>query len=157
MKPYLHAMLAAAIAVGCSGIAAADAPRIVAEGDVAEVLDRAGYTDVTIVEFDGTLWLAEATAADGGRVQVQVDPADGRVLLLDRSAADLVVLTPARAPLTAADVRALLEDAGYRRVHDIDFDNARGVWKAEARDADGDDWEIHVDATTGGIVHIEDD
>ena len=58
-------------------------------------------------------------------------------------------------PLTAQGVRQVLVDAGFHDVHDLEM--RRGKWKAEARDATGDDKEIHVDAITGAIVHVEDD
>ena len=65
-----------------------------------------------------------------------------------------VAVLPA-APLTADGARAVLQQAGYHNVHDL---SKRGdVWKAEARDATGDDREIHVNAMTGAIVHVEDD
>ena len=65
-----------------------------------------------------------------------------------------VAVIPA-APLTADGARAVLHQAGYHNVHDL---SKKGdVWKAEARDATGDDREIHVDAMTGAIVHVEDD
>lgn len=65
-----------------------------------------------------------------------------------------VAVVPAR-PLTADGARAVLHEAGYHNVHDL---SRRGdIWKAEARDASGDDREIHVNAMTGAIVHVEDD
>ncbi|HVF33748.1 MAG TPA: PepSY domain-containing protein [Candidatus Saccharimonadia bacterium] len=60
-----------------------------------------------------------------------------------------------RGPLTAEGARAVLHDAGYHNVHDLSMRN--GKWVAEARDATGDDREIHLDAMTGAIVHVEDD
>ncbi len=65
-----------------------------------------------------------------------------------------VAVVPA-APLTAEGARAVLIGAGYHNVHDLSL--RRGVWKAEARDASGDDREVHVDAMSGAIVHVEDD
>jgi hypothetical protein len=48
-------------------------------------------------------------------------------------------------------------NAGFHNVHDIDFLDSKGVWKAEADDITGEDYELHVDATSGRIVHLEDD
>jgi len=53
------------------------------------------------------------------------------------------------------DIKAKLAAAGYSKVHDVDFDD--GMWKAEAERADGNDVEIHLDATSGAIVHVEND
>lgn len=58
-------------------------------------------------------------------------------------------------PLTAEGARRVLHDAGFHDVHDMSLRNGR--WKAEARDASGDDKEIHLDAMTGAIVHVEED
>lgn len=55
----------------------------------------------------------------------------------------------ARQALTAAQVRASLEAKGYTRVNDVEFED--GVWKADARSADGNRVEVRVDATTGKI------
>ncbi|HEX5786612.1 MAG TPA: PepSY domain-containing protein [Woeseiaceae bacterium] len=59
--------------------------------------------------------------------------------------------------ITEADVSNVLREAGYDNVHDIEYLDDRGVWKAEADDATGEDFEVHVDGTTGEIVHLEDD
>lgn len=42
-------------------------------------------------------------------------------------------------------------------VHDIDYLGGQGLWKAEADDITGEDFELHVNPETGMIVHIEDD
>ena len=39
----------------------------------------------------------------------------------------------------------------------VDVSLRDGVWKAEADDITGSDFEVHVDAKSGQIVHIEDD
>ncbi len=58
-------------------------------------------------------------------------------------------------PLTADQARAALMAEGYHDIHDMSFKN--GKWKVEARDATGDDREVHIDGFTGEIVHVEDD
>jgi hypothetical protein len=67
------------------------------------------------------------------------------------------VLVPMGGKIDKETVVAVLHGAGYHDVHDIDWLNNRGVWKAEARDPSGDDREIHVDPYDGRIVHVEDD
>jgi len=61
------------------------------------------------------------------------------------------------APVTEASVAAIVGNAGFHDIHDIDFLEREGVWKAEAEDVSGQDFEVHVDATSGRIVHVEDD
>jgi hypothetical protein len=67
------------------------------------------------------------------------------------------ILVPVGGKISKNDVRLVLEGAGYTDIHDIDWLDHRGVWKAEARDATGDDREIHVDPIDARIVHVEDD
>jgi hypothetical protein len=67
------------------------------------------------------------------------------------------VLVPAGGRISKETVHAVLADSGYYDIHDIDWLDNRGVWKAEARDASGDDREIHLDPYDGSIVHVEDD
>lgn len=53
----------------------------------------------------------------------------------------------AQGALTEAQVRAKLEAQGYTKVNDVKF--ADGVWKADARSADGNRVDVRLDATTG--------
>lgn len=67
------------------------------------------------------------------------------------------VLVPVGGKISKADVETVLLANGYHNVHDIDWLDHRGVWKAEARDGSGDDLEIHVDPIDARITHVEDD
>ena len=67
------------------------------------------------------------------------------------------ILVPVGGKISKDHVRLVLEGAGYTDIHDIDWLSNRGVWKAEARDATGDDREIHVDPIDARIVHVEED
>ena len=51
--------------------------------------------------------------------------------------------------LTAAQVRAKLEAQGYTKVNDMEFED--GVWKADARSADGNRVEVRIDPATGAV------
>ena len=66
------------------------------------------------------------------------------------------VLVPVGGKIGKDDVRAVLSANGYHDIHDIDWLEHRGVWKAEAR-LQGEDFEVHVDPIDAGIVHVEDD
>ena len=50
---------------------------------------------------------------------------------------------------TQADVRAALEAGGYTSINDVEFDD--GIWKADARSADGNRVEVSVDPQTLAI------
>jgi len=54
------------------------------------------------------------------------------------------------ANLGKEDVKARLTAAGYSNVHDIELDD--GVWKAEARDAQGAKVELRLDPGTGKVI-----
>lgn len=55
--------------------------------------------------------------------------------------------------MTEAQVRAQLEAQGYTKVNDVKFED--GVWKADARSADGNRVDVRIDATTGEVFPDE--
>jgi len=114
------------------------------EPQVRALLTEQGYTRMDDLDFEDGMWETDATSADGNRVDVRVNPANG-----DIKAEALV------SNFSENDIKAKLAAAGYSKVHDVDFDD--GMWKAEAERADGNDVEIHLDATSGAIVHVEND
>ena len=59
----------------------------------------------------------------------------------------------AQATLTEVQVRAQLEAKGYTKVNDVKFED--GVWKADARSADGNRVDVRLDAKTGEIFPDE--
>lgn len=59
----------------------------------------------------------------------------------------------AQAGLTQAQVRAQLEAQGYTNVNDLKFED--GVWKADARSADGNRVDVRIDAATGEVFPDE--
>lgn len=89
---------------------------------------------------------------------IVTDPTPDTVVVQEAPDAVLVpVPTPTPAPpaFGANDVHAILADAGFHDIHDVEYDDGR--WKAEARDATGEDYEVHIDPIDGRIVHLEDD
>ena len=79
-------------------------------------------------------------------------------VVVDRDARPAAIEAPASTTtITEADVSNVVRAAGYSNVHDIKYVEDRGVWTAEADDLTGDDFQLHVDATTGQIVHVEED
>lgn len=57
------------------------------------------------------------------------------------------------APLTEAQVRARLTEQGYTKVNDVKFED--GVWKADARSAEGNRIDVRLDAATGRVYPEE--
>lgn len=50
---------------------------------IAEALESGGYREISDLDRDGALWEAEATRADGVRVELQLSGFDGRVVSSD--------------------------------------------------------------------------
>jgi len=55
--------------------------------------------------------------------------------------------------MTEAQVRASLETQGYTKVNDVKFED--GVWKADARSANGNRVDVRIDAKSGKVYPDE--
>lgn len=112
------------------------------EPQVRALLTEKGYTRIDDLRFSRGLWRADATSADGNRVDLTLSP-NGDVVHADTQVASL----------SKDDVKAKLVAAGYSEVHDIDFRD--GVWKAEAERKNGKNVRIRLDADSGKILSVE--
>jgi len=72
--------LIAALAAGALSYAAAPAAPELPLSRIISSLESMGYTAFEEVEKERSAWEIEATAANGTRVELKVDPVDGRVL-----------------------------------------------------------------------------
>jgi len=161
-------VIAVSLGLALTGSAVAETI-VINEPEVRTIVVKEGYAEPTLVERDGSLWRVKSIDNDGdGEVTVFIN-AEGKVL----GAADVArtritettttttttsaVPAPDPTPVTEATVTTIVMNAGFHNVHDIDFLDSKGVWKAEADDITGEDYELHVDAITGRIVHVEDD
>jgi hypothetical protein len=140
------------VALGLLFAGAAAAESVRTERQARAMIEAAGYDAVTAVELEGGVWQAVASDELGRDVEVRVDPVSGRVYSIAR---ETIITTVG--PLDAADVRLTLNDRGFRGVHDVRFDDDDNLWIAEAVDPAGVDVQIEVDASSGAIVHIEED
>ena len=136
-RHFRIALLAAAATVAGTGLAQAQdaltAPQVRAQ------LEAQGYTKVHDIKFDDGMWEADATSADGKRVDLRLDPRTGTVY------PDTAV-----SQLSEADIRAQLSTAGYSDVHDVEFDD--GLWEAEVRGKDGRWHDVAVDGASGELM-----
>lgn len=163
-------VMAVSLGLAAAGSVAAETI-VINEPEVRTIIVKEGYGDPITVVRDGDLWRAKSiNTRTKGEVTVFVD-ADGKVLgaadvarrrITTTTTSTTVTTTPPTpapppAPVTEATVEAAVIKAGFHNVHDIDMLDNKGVWKAEADDSAGEDYELHVDAMTGLIVHIEDD
>jgi len=51
------------------------------------------------------------------------------------------------------EARDAVEDAGYTSVRAVEFDD--GQWQVDAKDKDGREVDVTVDASTGKIIRVE--
>lgn len=133
----------------------------VKEPEVRTIVTKAGFRSPTVIEQEGELWRVVSTDRDSDDDVTLFVTSDGRILgaaeVYELKGPEFASLTsPVTGPLNEATVASVVMDAGFHHVHDIDYLNGKGVWKAEADDITGEDYEIHVDSK-GRIVHIEDD
>jgi uncharacterized membrane protein YkoI len=136
------AILALAIAAGVQAQAPATGGLTAAE--VVQKAEQAGYSAIEDVEFDDGLWELDATAPDGRRVDLLMDPRTGEIL------------DPRAAPaVTAADVARMLEAQGYSNVHDIELDDGR--YEVEAVNAAGQQVDLKLDPRDGRILSEQQD
>jgi hypothetical protein len=157
-----QAMLAAALGLALAGAAAAETI-VLAEPEVRTIITRAGYVEPLVIKRDRDLWRVHGVDPAGREVTVFVDT-NGELLgaadvtrtrVIETTTTTTTAAPVPRGPISEAEVAAVLIEAGFHNVHDVD---RRGdIWKAEADDITGEDFEIHIDARTGMIVHIEDD
>lgn len=159
-------ILTVALGLALAGAASADTI-VLAEPEVRTIVTRHGYIEPVVVKREADLWRVRSVNPAGQEVTVFVN-ANGELLgasdvvrtrivetTTTTTTAEPVAVEPLPAPVDATSVATVLADAGFHNVHDVDFDN--GVWKAEADDITGEDFEIHVDPNSGLIVHVEDD
>ena len=113
------------------------------EADVRALLANEGYSEINDVEFKEGVWTADGKSADGNHVEVKVDNS-GKIL-------------PDKGVATISKDQIIIkaQEAGYKNVHDVDFEG--GVWKVEAEMADGTDVELKMDPNDGHILGSEQD
>lgn len=76
----------------------------------------------------------------------------GALLLVSGAAFAQTAGTPTE-PLTEHQVRQQLAEQGYTKVNDVKFED--GVWKADARSAEGNRIDVRLDAATGRVYPEE--
>ncbi len=138
--------LAAALAIALASPLAFSAQPAIDAGTALDRIAAAGHTAPFELEYRHGYWTAEATTAEGLRVDLLVDPDSGEVRVFDSRGTGAI---------SAADVRRIVLAAGYVRVKDIEFDD--GFWEAEAIDAYGREIDLVLHPVTGAILNAPQD
>lgn len=116
---------------------------------VMQVLKNAGWAVVQELEFDDGLWEADVRRAKGQpKYEVYVHPITLKIL--NNSGAPASSGTGMSA-LSAQQIVAALQNAGYTNIHDVEFDKG-GYWEAEAVNRNGQCVELRVNPTTGAVL-----
>lgn len=120
---------------------------------VAERLRGMGYTVIKEIEFDDGLWEAEVRQAPKSpKVELVLHPATLAVLSQSGTGPDGTPNPghPGAPPvLSAAQVTQALLAAGYRNIHDLEFDDGR--WEADAINPAGQRVELYINPYTGAV------
>jgi hypothetical protein len=163
-----HKVLTVALSTALAGAALAETTTIttvtIDEPEVRTLVTDAGYGDPVLVEHEGDLWRVRSVDTKSDEEVTLFVTSDGRILgasevfELHHDQLDKVRFDELEThPVSESTVPMIVMNAGFHNVHDIDYLAGKNVWKAEADDITGEDYEIHVDERTGRIVHIEDD
>ena len=116
---------------------------------VVQTLQDAGWSIVQELEFDDGLWEAEVRRAKGQpKYEVYVHPVTLAILNDGGTPASSGTSMSA---LSAQQIIAALQSAGYRNIHDVEFDDD-GYWEADATNADGQCVELDINPTTGAVM-----
>lgn len=109
------------------------------EEAIKTAIGNAGYKEVKGLEFKDGVWRSKARGGNKQWVKLAVGPMNGKVY-------------PADAPskLNKDEISAKLTGAGYQNVKDVDFD--KGLWSAEAKNAQGKDVDLLADPDDGSVV-----
>lgn len=162
LKPLIYS-IALGLALSVSAIAGT---LVIKQPEVRTIITEAGYGDPILIEQDGGLWRVKTIDVDSEAQVTLFVNERGEILgasevvelrLADSSKTTTTVIQKMPEPLTASSVATIVMNAGFHNVHDVDYLDSRGLWKAEADDISGEDYELHVNPETGMIVHIEDD
>ena len=113
------------------------------EADVRALMANQGYSEINDVKFKEGVWTADGKSADGNHVEIKVDNT-GKII------PDTSVAT-----ITKDQIIIKAQEAGYKNVHDVQFEG--GVWKVEAEMANGTDVELKMDPNDGHIMGSEAD
>lgn len=112
-------------------------------------LKEQGYADITEIEREDGRYCVDARDADGKKVELYVDAKTGEITKEDEG--DGVD----KADLSKDEVIAKLKEQGYPEVSKIEREREGNQYWVMASDADGNKFELHVNAKTGEITRKE--
>lgn len=114
--------------------------------EVKTLLEKQGYRKIEHVEFDDGLWEAHAISGNGSRLEVKVDPVNGRVYPEDGKAVSR---------MNQNEIRASLTGQGFSNIRDLKFKDS--LWHAEADNSNGQKVKLRVDPDDGTVISVRND
>ncbi|MBO7411608.1 MAG: PepSY domain-containing protein [Ottowia sp.] len=146
------------LVVAASTLALCSAAHALTARQVTDIIVQQGYHAPHGLELAAGVWHAKATAPDGKHVKLLVDNASGRLNVADyarprgshrRAGA---YNRSGASTLSAQQIVAALQRAGYTNIHDLEYDRDDGYWEADARSPRGRKVELHIDPRTGRVL-----
>lgn len=122
----------------------AETSAALSESTIKSHIAEAGYKEVKGLKFKNGVWQAKARGGNDNWVHIKVGPTTGKVYQAD-----------APSKLNKDEIKAKLTAQGYQNIDDVDFDN--GLWKADAKNAQGKDVDLLVDPNDGSVVATKQD
>ncbi len=114
------------------------------EATIKSDIANAGYQQVKGLEFKDGVWQAKARGGNDKWTHIKVGPTTGKVYEAD-----------APSKLNQDEVKAKLTAQGYQNIDHVKFD--KGLWKADAKNAQGKDVDLLVDPNDGSVVAEQQD
>ena len=118
--------------------------RALGESAIKADIATAGYKEVKGLKFKDGVWQAKARGGNDHWVQIKVGPTTGTVYEAD-----------APSKLNKDEIKAKLTAQGYQNIDDVKFDG--GLWKADAKNAQGKSVDLLVDPDNGSVVATKQD
>ena len=121
-------------------------------GQVIAKLKEQEYADITEIEREDGRYCVDARDADGKKVELYVDAKTGEITKEDEEDEGDGV---DKADLSKDEVIAKLKEQGYPEVSKIGREREGDQYWVMVSDADGNKFELHVNAKTGEITRKE--
>jgi len=105
-------------------------------------LQSQGFSIVRKIELEHNEYVAKVINAEGKEMKIRINSQTG----------ELTKPKSRQERLSALDIAKKVEEAGYKNIYKIDTEWFRDEYEVKAKDSNGKDLELSVDAKTGKIT-----